>query len=208
MVHIGCVFFCHNLRRQTTDFGEFMAGFSSCLTSPFSDKDILGLCWHVKGSMKFHGGYRNVNRCPHWRSIRICVSVLLYRVKKTNVTICYNNLQYVLICINMLQHSPSMSTWCRHDVMMSEIPKARDTERERFYKPRWVTGCQADVHVFWKIGILSGPLWRLWKICETCLVRQPFLSCLVSRLPSGKLSHSYGKSPFSMGKSTINHHFQ
>ena len=29
-----------------------------------------------------------------------------------------------------------------------------------------------------------------------------------SRLPSGKLSHNYGKSPFLMGKSTINGHFQ
>ena len=27
-------------------------------------------------------------------------------------------------------------------------------------------------------------------------------------LPSGKRLHSYGKSPFSMGKSAINHHFQ
>ena len=27
-------------------------------------------------------------------------------------------------------------------------------------------------------------------------------------LPSGKLSHNYGKSPFFMGKSTINHNFQ
>ena len=27
-------------------------------------------------------------------------------------------------------------------------------------------------------------------------------------IPSGKLSHNYGKSPFSMGKSTINGHFQ
>jgi hypothetical protein len=27
-------------------------------------------------------------------------------------------------------------------------------------------------------------------------------------LPSGKLSHNYGKSPFLMGKSTINGHFQ
>jgi hypothetical protein len=27
-------------------------------------------------------------------------------------------------------------------------------------------------------------------------------------LPSGKRLHSYGKSPFSMGKSTINGHFQ
>ena len=29
----------------------------------------------------------------------------------------------------------------------------------------------------------------------------------VGRLPSGKLSHNYGKSPFLMGKSAINHHF-
>ena len=28
------------------------------------------------------------------------------------------------------------------------------------------------------------------------------------RLPSGKRLHNYGKSPFSMGKSTINGHFQ
>ena len=28
------------------------------------------------------------------------------------------------------------------------------------------------------------------------------------RLPSGNLLHSYGKSPFFMGKSTINGHFQ
>jgi hypothetical protein len=27
-------------------------------------------------------------------------------------------------------------------------------------------------------------------------------------IPSGKLSHNYGKSPFSMDKSTINGHFQ
>jgi hypothetical protein len=27
-------------------------------------------------------------------------------------------------------------------------------------------------------------------------------------LPSGKRLHNYGKSPFSMGKSTINHNFQ
>ena len=27
-------------------------------------------------------------------------------------------------------------------------------------------------------------------------------------VPSGKLSHNYGKSPFLMGKSTINGHFQ
>ena len=33
--------------------------------------------------------------------------------------------------------------------------------------------------------------WNFWKV-----------------IPSGKLSHNYGKSPFSMGKSTINHHFQ
>jgi hypothetical protein len=26
-------------------------------------------------------------------------------------------------------------------------------------------------------------------------------------IPSGKQPHNYGKSPFSMGKSTINHHF-
>ena len=34
--------------------------------------------------------------------------------------------------------------------------------------------------------------------------------CLISRgyIPSGKLLHSYGKSPFLMGKSTINGHFQ
>ena len=29
-----------------------------------------------------------------------------------------------------------------------------------------------------------------------------------SGIPSGKLLHDYGKSPFSMGKSTINGHFQ
>jgi hypothetical protein len=27
-------------------------------------------------------------------------------------------------------------------------------------------------------------------------------------IPSGKQPHNYGKSPFSMGKSTINGHFQ
>jgi hypothetical protein len=31
---------------------------------------------------------------------------------------------------------------------------------------------------------------------------------LGTNLPSGKLSHNYGKSPCLMGKSTINHHFQ
>jgi len=30
----------------------------------------------------------------------------------------------------------------------------------------------------------------------------------LSDLPSGKLSHNYGKSPFLMGKSTINSHVQ
>jgi hypothetical protein len=30
----------------------------------------------------------------------------------------------------------------------------------------------------------------------------------ISILPSGKRLHSYGKSPFLMGKSTINGHFQ
>ena len=30
----------------------------------------------------------------------------------------------------------------------------------------------------------------------------------VDDLPSGKRSHNYGKSPFLMGKSTINGHFQ
>ena len=30
----------------------------------------------------------------------------------------------------------------------------------------------------------------------------------ISQIPSGKLSHNYGKSPFLMGKSTINGHFQ
>jgi hypothetical protein len=31
---------------------------------------------------------------------------------------------------------------------------------------------------------------------------------LQNLVPSGKLSHNYGKSPFLMGKSTINGHFQ
>ena len=30
----------------------------------------------------------------------------------------------------------------------------------------------------------------------------------LSKIPSGKRLHNYGKSPFSIGKSTINHHFQ
>ena len=48
------------------------------------------------------------------------------------------------------------------------------------------------------------------------VVCHPFFPCLVPCLPgpgsyvipSGKLSHNYGKSPFSMGKSTINGDFQ
>jgi hypothetical protein len=34
------------------------------------------------------------------------------------------------------------------------------------------------------------------------------ISCDPSGLPSGKHTKNYGKSPFSMGKSTINGHFQ
>ena len=30
----------------------------------------------------------------------------------------------------------------------------------------------------------------------------------IMKILSGKLTKNYGKSPFSMGKSTINHHFQ
>jgi len=36
----------------------------------------------------------------------------------------------------------------------------------------------------------------------------PEMVDLLTILPSGKLSHSYGKSPFLMGKLTINGHFQ
>jgi hypothetical protein len=36
---------------------------------------------------------------------------------------------------------------------------------------------------------------------------KPPKSACKELIPSGKLSHSYGKSPFSTGKSTINGHF-
>jgi len=35
-----------------------------------------------------------------------------------------------------------------------------------------------------------------------------WLNMVEHHLPSGKRLHNYGKSPFSMGKSTINGHFQ
>jgi hypothetical protein len=39
-------------------------------------------------------------------------------------------------------------------------------------------------------------------------LHQPPIVLVNSRLPSGKRLHNYGKSPFLMGKSTINTHFQ
>ena len=43
--------------------------------------------------------------------------------------------------------------------------------------------------------------------CSACRVGRA-VSTTPGFLPSGKRLHNYGKSPFSMGRSTINHHFQ
>ena len=41
-----------------------------------------------------------------------------------------------------------------------------------------------------------------------CFVLLTLAVAIPKKIPSGKLSHNYGKSPFSMGKLTINSHFQ
>ena len=43
---------------------------------------------------------------------------------------------------------------------------------------------------------------------EPCWTLNPKPVALATYYPSGTLATNYGKSPFSMGKSTINHHFQ
>ena len=42
----------------------------------------------------------------------------------------------------------------------------------------------------------------------TVVAIAPLLGKMMTLIPSGKLLHNYGKSPFLMGKLTINGHFQ
>ena len=53
-------------------------------------------------------------------------------------------------------------------------------------------------------GQWTGSRWR-WLSSLSSHIRNPVTSLA---LPSGKRLHNYGKSPFLMGKSTINGHFQ
>ena len=52
---------------------------------------------------------------------------------------------------------------------------------------------------------LDLPPWRMVDVYPYC---GWFGNPKNQLVPSGKRSHNYGKSPFSMGKSTINGHFQ
>ena len=46
------------------------------------------------------------------------------------------------------------------------------------------------------------------KMAMEIAMKMDDLRCNPTKLPSGKRLHNYGKSPFFMGKSTINDHFQ
>jgi hypothetical protein len=53
--------------------------------------------------------------------------------------------------------------------------------------------------------LLGSPMNRGTKML---LVKGSKVMLNIHNLPSGKRLHNYGKSPFLMGKLTINHHFQ
>ena len=57
-----------------------------------------------------------------------------------------------------------------------------------------------DDHDFWELPVAK-------EDSEKSRVDRLFMS-LFSNIPSGKRLHNYRKSQFSMGKSTINGHFQ
>ena len=62
-------------------------------------------------------------------------------------------------------------------------------------------------HPIYPLVICYIANWKPWPKKKQMMFPANETSIYIMDLPSGKVSHNYGKSPFSMGKSTINHHF-
>ena len=107
-----------------------------------------------------------------------------------------NTYRYIISGMNI--HLPAILGFTRYQGF-DPSPCSASWSRE-FHPHQWLWWLVHNQVMAWPAWLLGGGL--------SGMVGRTHVGQVLSNVPSGKLSHNYGKSPFLMGKLTINGHVQ